>query len=445
MKKAILASTAALTIFSATSLQVSNVYALEKESITETLVDATGKLKDGATQLVNSVVTAFKDIKGHWAESSILAAIKQGIVSGYPDGLFYPDNKVTRAEFLKLTVGSLGYEIGTANGGVWYTPYVNSAKANNLYKDSDFPSSDWSKPMTRLEMVHVAVRAIGETATSDKEFMYIAVKNGLISGVGNGKLDPDGTTTRAQALTVIDRINKIRNGEKLKVDAVALANAEKAMNAKTDFWGHVIRTTNLPKNAANYPYILEDYPNEMYEMKPYQTIDTNSMQLSKNDIAYNSKPTLDLWKKTTEAYYGQILNVDYRTIDEKWATKAFSNANQSSRVMLADMKRYVQYVKSNKIVITGNVVAEPSMVMMSKRFGEYYIRVKFEFTLKNFNKYEGVMFDPFIGDHSIKFKKGTRYEGYADIPLTTNANDLDLKVGGLTSLFNFGSIVRVAK
>ncbi|MEW4425896.1 S-layer homology domain-containing protein [Paenibacillus pabuli] len=445
MKKAILASIAALTIFSTGILQVSSVYALEKESITGSLLDASEKVKDGASEPINGVVATFKDIKGHWAESSILTAIKQGIVSGYPDGLFYPENKVTRAEFLKLTVGSLGYEVGTKNGDTWYSLYVTTAKANNLYNESDFPSSDWSKPMTRLEMVHVAVRAIGAAAQSDKEFMYIAVKNGLISGVGDGILDLGGTTTRAQALTVIDRINKVRSGETLKVDAVALANAEIAMNAKTDFWGHVIRTTDLPKNAKNYPYILEEYPNEMYEMKPYQTIDTNSMQLSKTDIAYKSKPTLDMWKKTTESYYDQILNVDYRTINESWATKTFSYMNQSNRSTLAEMKRYVTWVKDNKIVISGSLSAEPSMVMRSKKRHMYFIRSKFEFTLKSFIKYDDVMFDQYFKAASIKFKKGKKYEGYVDIPLSTNTNDYELKVSAATSFFDFGSIVRAAE
>ncbi|WP_433709097.1 S-layer homology domain-containing protein [Paenibacillus illinoisensis] len=445
MKKILLVSTAALTIFSTSAFQVSSVYALEKQKITNTLLDPSNKVNDDASQLINAVVATFKDIKGHWAESSILTAIKQGIVSGYPDGLFHPDNKVTRAEFLKLILVSSGYEVGTTNGGTWYSLYVTSAKANNLYNESDFPSSDWSKPMTRLEMVHVAVRAIGKTAASDKEFIYIAVKNGLISGVGNGKLDPDGTTTRAQALTVIDRINKVRNGETLKVDGVALANAEKVMNAKTDFWGHVIRTTDLPKNAKNYPYILEEYPNEMYEMKPYKTIDTNSMQLSKTDIAFNSKPTLDMWKKTTESYYDQILNVDYRTINETWATKTFSYMNQSNRTTFAEMKRYVKWVKDNKIVISGSLTAEPSMVMRSEKRHMYFIRSKFEFTLKSFTKYDEVMFDQYFKAASIKFKKGKKYEGYVDIPLSTNANDYDMKVSAATSFFDFGSVVRAAE
>ncbi|MBY0115275.1 S-layer homology domain-containing protein [Paenibacillus xylanexedens] len=445
MKKVLLTSSAVILLLTMADLHATT-YALETSVSSGESTQSTPNLSAETGENDKNVLDHFIDISGHWAESSILNAIKQGIVSGYPDGMFYPDNQVTRAEFLKLIAGSFGTEIDSIpSHGLWYEVYVKSAKLKGLYSESDFPVDDWTKPMSRLEMIHVAVRAIDQKASTDKEFMYIAVKNGLISGTGIGKLDPEGTTTRAQALIILERIQKIRNGETLKVDEVALAKAEQAMNATTDYWGHVIRTTNLPKNAKDYPYILEEYPNEMYEMKPYQAIDTTSIELSKTDLAYNSKPILDMWKNNVEGYYEKILNVDYRTIDDTWATRAFSYANRGNLGMLPAMKRYVTYVKQNKVIITGNVVAEPSMAMQSKRYGEYYIRIKFEFTLKSFNKDSNVIFDPFMGDHPIHFIKGTRYEGYADIPLATTTGDYDLKVGGITSLFNFGSIIRPSK
>lgn len=40
----------------------------------------------------------FPDIKGHWAESAIKEAAKDGIVNGYEDGTFKPDQGITRAE-----------------------------------------------------------------------------------------------------------------------------------------------------------------------------------------------------------------------------------------------------------------------------------------------------------------------------------------------------------
>lgn len=388
---------------------------------------------------------SFKDIQGHWAESSIRSAISKGVVSGYPNGMFYPENKVTRAEFLKIVIGSLGYETeSTASGAPWYKAYVAAAKLNQLYVESDFPSSDWSQPMTRMEMVHVAARAIEQVGTDDYDFLYLAVKHGLISGTGNGNLDPGGTTTRAQALTVVDRIHKVRDGQTLQVDTLALKNAEKAKNAERDPWGRVIRTTNLPKNVKDFPYILEEYPNEMYEMKPDIIVDTTSAQLAKKDSKFNNKALMDQWKQTTENYYNLLLNVDYRTIDEEWANELFSYHNQGFRVVLADMRRYVKWVKENKIIMTGSLIAEPSMVTKSDDLYFYFIRTKFSFEIKSYVKYKNIMFDErFVNAGSLK--KGKKYEGYADIPLSTNSNTYDLKVSGMATLFSKNSILREVK
>jgi len=42
------------------------------------------------------------DIQGHWAENCIEILAQQGIVAGYPDGSFRPEQRVTRAEFATL-------------------------------------------------------------------------------------------------------------------------------------------------------------------------------------------------------------------------------------------------------------------------------------------------------------------------------------------------------
>lgn len=38
------------------------------------------------------------DIKGHWAEQAIRRCIRRGLMQGYPDGSWMPDQPVTRAE-----------------------------------------------------------------------------------------------------------------------------------------------------------------------------------------------------------------------------------------------------------------------------------------------------------------------------------------------------------
>ena len=44
----------------------------------------------------------FLDVKGHKYEDSILEMASRGIIDGYPDNTFRPDEKITRAEFVKV-------------------------------------------------------------------------------------------------------------------------------------------------------------------------------------------------------------------------------------------------------------------------------------------------------------------------------------------------------
>lgn len=44
----------------------------------------------------------FSDINGHWAQTTIEKYVNEGLVNGYEDGTFRPDNPMTRAEVLTL-------------------------------------------------------------------------------------------------------------------------------------------------------------------------------------------------------------------------------------------------------------------------------------------------------------------------------------------------------
>lgn len=54
------------------------------------------------------VQNGLNDIAGHWAEAYILALADKGIVHGYPDGSFQPENTVTRAEFTAMLAAAWG-------------------------------------------------------------------------------------------------------------------------------------------------------------------------------------------------------------------------------------------------------------------------------------------------------------------------------------------------
>ncbi len=360
----------------------------------------------------------FKDVPDHhWANSGILNAVKQGIVSGYPDGLFHPETNVSRSEFIKMTVAALKLPVEAQQPSQhWSKPYFEAARIAGIYAEGDFATTDLTQPMTRREMVHVAVRAIGETGKDDYEFLYKAAKFGLISGTGEGNLDPDRTTTRAQAVVVIQRIQQVRDGVALPVDEAAVSKAEKVMNAEKDPWGRPIRTTNLPKNFKDYPYILEDLPNEMYEMVHENYIDDPMSAAEFSNHSELTKEIIDNWVDLTNDYGNVALNVDYKTIDSNWIKDYLAPQLIQSDASQKDAIKYVIWARKNYIQIEGNLKAEPSMLFI--RNGDIIVRCQIKFRINSFDKNEKLFDDLWFPDN--KYKKNTWYEGYTDISLVSN-------------------------
>lgn len=57
---------------------------------------------------IESFISTFSDVAGHWAEVYIERAYKVGLIGGYPDGTFLPDKHITRAEAVRLINNTLG-------------------------------------------------------------------------------------------------------------------------------------------------------------------------------------------------------------------------------------------------------------------------------------------------------------------------------------------------
>ncbi|ALS23834.1 S-layer homology domain-containing protein [Paenibacillus naphthalenovorans] len=179
---------------------------------------------------------SFNDVAGHWAEAAINAAVTSDYVDGYEDGSFKPDQNVSRAEFIKLVVTAMKLTVPQAKDGEdWYTPYVTAAKEKNIHRAEDFTSGDLNTQISRLEMSLISLRATREDMQQEgvlmdnDSVMFNATKTGLIQGLSRGELGPDKPTTRAQSVTIIERILKLNKGEALPVDKTALGNAEIAL------------------------------------------------------------------------------------------------------------------------------------------------------------------------------------------------------------------------
>lgn len=187
-----------------------------------------------------------KDVKGHWAQSYIEKAIDAGIVAGYKDGNFRPENAVTRAEFSHMLNSALG-NTGTATVSFkdvaqkdWYYADVSKAVAAGYtsgYSDNTFGPN---RSITRQEaavMLSLVVPTYGSTAvlTSYPDYSKVGswAKSALERMVGKGyisvysndkKLHPQDKMTRAQAATVIVNLITKENIVKSQTDVAAAAS-----------------------------------------------------------------------------------------------------------------------------------------------------------------------------------------------------------------------------
>lgn len=90
--------------------------------------------------LVDKETEIFHDIRGHWAKDEVTAYIRRGVINGYPDKTFKPNQNIARAEFLVLL--SRLYE--------WYLPYDIS----NLVFFKDYKTFGYSEKYLSYGLAH---------------------------------------------------------------------------------------------------------------------------------------------------------------------------------------------------------------------------------------------------------------------------------------------------
>ena len=118
--------------------------------------------------------SSLKDVEGTKYQAAVEALIELGVVSGYPDGTYLPDNVVTRAELAKLLVVAYGLEpAAEASKGVtpfadvnavanhWASGYINVSadyKFVNGYPDGSFKGD---ATVTYAEAITMCLRVLG--------------------------------------------------------------------------------------------------------------------------------------------------------------------------------------------------------------------------------------------------------------------------------------------
>ena len=231
--------------------------------------------------------TEFSDIKGHWAEKTIIKFRDKNIISGYPDGTFKPDNSVTRAEFAKIITEAfdLQEEISVNYDDVkaenWYYPYLEcsakyipvyplpeSFETNIPYQEVYEKGLNYFLPETAAIRMHIAEALVEIKKDKDDinvdlptlqdikkeiqstfkdadyenlyamhgkvpenvqrmfEYTWLANELGIMQGDTDGYFRPYDKVTRAELLTAIDRLMYCNLSDLLPNDIIEISYQE---------------------------------------------------------------------------------------------------------------------------------------------------------------------------------------------------------------------------
>jgi len=193
----------------------------------------------------NTPAVSFSDLPStHWAYKYIADLVNRKVFEGYPDHKFRPDRTISRAEFATIIVKAAGLQPKKVNYSSfsdvkvtdWSSPWIETAKdyltgyrtANGEYiYNPTAPAlrEDITVAIVKLkgyDVARLANRSIIEAMFTDyegisesaKDYVAIAVENGIVSGFPDETFRPQNSITRAEAAALLWRAFMYGNDNK---------------------------------------------------------------------------------------------------------------------------------------------------------------------------------------------------------------------------------------
>ena len=154
------------------------------------------------------------------------SSIDTGYINGYEDGTFRPQNQITRAEACKIISWLIGVNPKEKSGfsdvtsDKWYFPYVTTLERIGAFDGIYSENFGGDTPISRADFIRL-VYAICDGGTKSRRLsslsdlvpgddcydaVMFAMDKGIITGYEDNSFKPLGKLTRAEAVTVINRL-----------------------------------------------------------------------------------------------------------------------------------------------------------------------------------------------------------------------------------------------
>jgi hypothetical protein len=181
----------------------------------------------------------FKDMVNHWAKAAVNNMGSRMVVEGTGNGNFSPDRDITRAEFAAIIVRGLG--LGLGNGGSkfsdikptdWFSSAVQAAYEYGLINGFEDGTFRPNEKITREQAMQIIANAIkltklneqledlspepilqafndaGEISSWAMYSVAKSVKAGIVTGRSDNELAPKDFITRAEVATIMELLLK---------------------------------------------------------------------------------------------------------------------------------------------------------------------------------------------------------------------------------------------
>lgn len=240
----------------------------------------------------------------HWAYKGIEAMSERGILTGYPDGSFKPEQLVSFGEFIKMMTVTEGGDPGVSPKGHWALNYYQKGLDLGLFHDHKISKTSLDREIPRGYMAYLISSGLGEFTVNDyakirgeitdvevgTPFEYDIIKayeKGILNGYPDGSFRPEGTLTRAEAAVVLSNYITVKNGGTITSDEEEMVDEETEEEIVDEEEGEEIHTTK--------PEVLEEIDAE-WNWEDFEGLCTGFRGTkSIYEIAQNWDETL-IWK-----------------------------------------------------------------------------------------------------------------------------------------------------
>ncbi|MEQ8235477.1 MAG: Ig-like domain-containing protein [Syntrophomonadaceae bacterium] len=210
-------------------------------------------------------VVELSDISDNWAFSQIFYLVDKGVVAGYADGTFRPNNPISRAEFITITNRAFGYvntsaiqytDVKTSD---WFYGEIGKAKAAGYIAGFSDGSMRPNNQISRQEVAAIMARVLNLDTSGPGELSFVdadsipdwsrnaiaaMVKAGYISGYPDGNFRPNNAISRAEAAVIIS----LSIGNRVAVSGISL---DKPAAVVAEGESILLTATITPADATN--------------------------------------------------------------------------------------------------------------------------------------------------------------------------------------------------